>query len=145
MKRISTIFISISLLLSINTCVLAQEYQNEGQLCQSPFTKLPAKIEYDTCTPQPLHVSQYGSNSTYIKYMSTGMDLAAEKGDWDSAMINFKKAYNSANNKGEQEEAERGYKGASLAKYLQNHPGSMDEANPYGGWVYVTGVRSSFD
>ncbi len=145
MKIINTIFISISLLLSINPCVLAQEYQNEGQPCQSSFTKLPARIEYDTCTPQPLYLNQYSSNSTYIKYISAGMDLAAEKGDWDSAMINFKKAYNFANNEGEQEEAERGYKGASLAKYLQKHPGSTEETNPYGGWVYVTGVRSSFD
>lgn len=145
MKAIGTIFISVTLLLSANTDLLAQQYQHEGESCQSQFTKLPARIEYDICTPQALYISQYSNNSTYIKYMSTGMELAAEKSDWDSAMINFKKAYSLANTEGEREEAERGYKGASLAKYLQNNPGSTEGVKPYAGWVYVTGVRSSFD
>lgn len=145
MKVINTIFASIALVLSLNNYVLAQQYQHEGENCYSQFTELPAKIEYDMCTPEGLYVSQENGNLAYTKYMYMAMDMAAENGDWDSAMINFKKAYSLAQSEGERQEAERGYKGAALAKYIQNHPESANGANAYTGWVYVTGVRSAAD
>lgn len=145
MKIINAIFASITLVVSLNTYVLAQQYQHEGEPCHSEFTNLPARIEYDICTPEALYVSKYNGNSTYTKYMSMGMEIASENSDWDSAMINFQKAYNLAQSEGEREEAERGYKGAAVAKHLQKNPETSNGVKPYTGWVYVTGVRSAFD
>lgn len=123
---------------------MAQQYQNEGESCRSQFTDRTARIEYGSCTPEALFVSQHNINPAYTKFMYLGMELAADKSDWNSAMINFKRAYNVAQNKGEHQEAIRGYKGAFLAKYLDNSQ-KVQGVSPYGGWVYVTGVRSQYD
>ena len=117
----------------------------EGHSCYNKAADRPGTIQHGECFAEPLQVSEEAKNREYGKNMVIGINLAAEKGDWNAAVLVFELAKEETNSQFEISEAERGIKAAKVAKYIQLHPGNAHGVTAYQAWVYISGCQAMED
>jgi len=149
-RLIASTLAAASILTSIS--MPAKAHHENDFNCYSKLAERVGNIQYGECIPNP--VNKFAFNTAEWYYMEQGINAAMAdnyKGcdtesnkinDWDTAIINFRKAYNIAESGSFAEsEALRALIGAEMAKEgLQT--GKYHE---YGIWVEMTGIRSGCD
>ncbi|MEM7726859.1 MAG: hypothetical protein AAF208_10875 [Cyanobacteria bacterium P01_A01_bin.45] len=94
---------------------------NTGQSrCTSNITNTPGSLRYTgDCIPRPLWINpSHGYN--YSRYMQVAIKSAIYKYDYDTAIINFKRAQAISGYK--DPEVRRGLLGATIAKAIKKNP-----------------------
>jgi len=122
-------------------------YKNNPPDCKIfypvPIGAVPSrKAPDDTCLPPPLAIiPEYGKN--YTRLMKTGI-RAGIKGDYNTALINFRRAQQIEISKDylgyTNREALRGINGAMVAQRYQLEPHSVKRLTPKFFWYYWTGT-----
>ena len=145
MKALATAATLVTLLMNASPSV-GQDFNDPhyfGGKCFSELARVNGTYEYGHCVPTPINLS-YKSQNQFDKYMSIAVDAAAENGDYDTAIINFRRALQIRPNS---TDAQRGLKAASAAKEQAKiwEYNSSEENSSYLIWVKISGIRSSFD
>lgn len=114
-----------------------------GGKCYSTLAQTEGIYDYGLCIPNPIKIN-YPPNNNYDKYMIKAVDAAAEKGDYDSAIINFLRALKIKPNSLSAQRGLQASKAAKEQKKIQEH---SDEGQnlAYVVWVKISGIKSSFD
>jgi hypothetical protein len=148
-RLIASTLAAASILTSI---ALPAKAHNEEFNCYAELAERPGHIMYGECVPNP--VNKFAFNTAEWYYMEQGLNAAMpysseecgtdsnQMSDWDTAIINFQKAYNTADTGSFAEaEALRALLGAQWAKEGMQ----TGKYNEYGIWVEWTGILSACD
>ena len=122
-------------------------YKNKPSDCKIfypvPVGAVPShKAKDDTCLPPPLVIiPEYGKE--YTRLMKTGI-RAGIRGDYNTALINFRRAQQIEIAKGylgyANREALRGINGAMVAQRYELEPHAVKRLTPKFFWYYWTGT-----
>ncbi len=119
--------------------VFALPIKAETYSCFNDLANRRGNYEYGKCIPHRLSYNRNGT-AAYDYYMNLGARLAADEADYDSAMINFRRAFDYAKSEWQRKEATRGVIAAKAAKNISQMGG-----NAYATWSELSGVRSRYD